>query len=95
MAKKKMSKKTAIIITISLLLILIVSLVIISLTKKPTEDIDKTFCPEESRNAEFCIEIYQPVCGYDSNHNQIQTFSNSCFACMNENVEYYIDGQCI
>jgi len=89
--KKKIKIK---IVMLFLLLILIVSFTIIALTKKPTGN-GIEFCTEESRNAEFCIEIYQPVCGYDSNQNKIQTFSNSCFACINENVKYYIDGQCL
>ena len=81
------------IVMLSLLLILVISIIIISLTKKPTEN-GTEFCTEESRNVDVCIEIYQPVCGYDSNGNKIQTYSNSCFACMNEEVKYYIDGQC-
>ena len=48
------------------------------------------YCPEESRNADACIEIYQPVCGFPIN----KTFSNSCFACMDENVIYYTQGEC-
>lgn len=54
----------------------------------------KTFCNPEQRNAEACIEIYQPVCGFSSSDEKIKTFSNSCFACMNENVEYYTEGEC-
>lgn len=89
-----MKKKIKImIVTLSLLLILIVSFIIISLTRKPTEN-GIEFCTEESRNAEVCIEIYQPVCGYDNNGNKIQTFSNSCFACADENIKYYIIGEC-
>lgn len=49
-----------------------------------------TYCPEESRNADACIEIYQPVCGFPIN----KTFSNSCFACMDENIIYYAQGEC-
>ena len=59
------------------------------------------FCDEESRGVEFCIEIYQPVCA----RVQIecittpcdpigQTFSNNCFACMNNNVLDYVNGEC-
>lgn len=50
----------------------------------------KVYCKEEQRKAEVCIEIYQPVCGYPLN----ETFSNSCFACMGQQVEYYIQGEC-
>lgn len=47
------------------------------------------FCYEEQRGAEVCFEIYQPVCG-----NNNQTYSNSCFACRNEAVAYYFEGEC-
>ena len=53
----------------------------------------KLFCPPESRNVESCIEIYQPVCGGDSAEKT--TYSNSCFACMDENVLYYTKGVCL
>lgn len=59
-------------------------------------------CTAEQREAEFCAEIYAPVCG------QVQvecfttpcepvpeTFSNSCFACMNERVISYTEGACV
>ena len=36
-----------------------------------------------------CIEIYQPVCGTDG-----QTYSNSCFLSLSENVEIDHQGQC-
>jgi len=61
----------------------------------------KTFCNEDQRNVDFCIEIYQPVCGWNdpSKINCItspcaDTYGNSCKACSNENVLYYISGEC-
>ena len=54
------------------------------------DDKQKVYCKEEQRKAEACIEIYQPVCGFPLN----KTFSNSCFACMDEQVEYHIQGEC-
>ncbi len=42
-------------------------------------------CPEDS--GEFCIQIYQPVCGEDG-----VTYSNSCVAC--QNVDKYKEGEC-
>ncbi len=58
-------------------------------------------CTEESRNADACIEIYEPVCGYfDGEKIQCikapcaNTYSNSCFACLDENVLYYKKGEC-
>tara|TARA_Y100000310_G_scaffold302635_1_gene340136 strand:- start:2334 stop:2768 length:435 start_codon:yes stop_codon:yes gene_type:complete len=66
-----------------------------------TQDETKTFCKEEQRNKDACIEIYQPVCGwYDSEKIQCikypcaTTFSNSCFSCSDENVLYYTEGEC-
>ena len=62
---------------------------------------DQTFCTEEQRNVDACIEIYQPVCGW-SDPEKVQCitypcasdYSNSCFACMDENVKYWTDGTC-
>ncbi len=64
------------------------------------EEIEKTYCTEEQRNADVCIEIYQPVCGWANEKIQClkwpcaSTYSNSCFACIDKNVEYYTDGEC-
>lgn len=61
----------------------------------------ENFCSENSKKVEMCIEIYKPVCGwYDSEKIQCvkypcaKTFSNDCFACMNENVKYWTEGSC-
>ena len=58
-------------------------------------------CSEDSRGVGACIEIYQPVCG-DVRVDCItapcdfvkETFPNSCFACLNERVNSYVDGEC-
>lgn len=42
-------------------------------------------CPENID--EFCIEVYQPVCGDDG-----KTYSNSCVAC--QTAEKYKEGEC-
>ncbi len=61
---------------------------------------NKTFCADESRGADVCIELYAPVCGWFGSEIKCikypcaQTFSNSCFACSNGNVEYYTQGEC-
>jgi len=68
--------------------------------KQPAQE-ERFNCTEESRKADFCIEIYQPVCGW-SDPEKIRcikfpcanTYSNSCFACMDENVLYYTEGEC-
>jgi hypothetical protein len=58
-------------------------------------------CSEESRNVDACIEIYQPVCASVQVEcvtqpctAVVETFSNSCFACMNERVDLYVVGEC-
>jgi len=61
----------------------------------------KNFCTPESRNAEACITLYDPVCGWND-PEKIQcikfpcanTYSNSCFACSDENVLYYTKEVC-
>ncbi len=51
---------------------------------------EKNHCTLEQKNAEACISLYDPVCGYPTK----QTFSNSCMACMNSKVNYWIKGEC-
>ena len=68
---------------------------------KKDSEVQRINCTEESRNADACIEIYQPVCGWND-PEKIQcikfpcasTYSNSCFACADENVLYYTKGVC-
>jgi hypothetical protein len=58
-------------------------------------------CNPEDRDVDACIEIYQPVCG-NVNVECVttpcppvkETFSNSCFACMNPRVDFYTEGEC-
>ena len=65
------------------------------------DDENKIFCNEGSRGADVCIELYMPVCGWFSSEIKCvkypcaQTFSNSCFACSNSDVEYYTPGECL
>ena len=62
---------------------------------------EKIFCEPGQRNAEACIALYKPVCGW-FNPGQIQcvkypcaqTYSNSCFACADKKVSYYTGGEC-
>ena len=51
---------------------------------------DHRYCTTDSRNADVCAQVYAPVCGYP----ETQTYSNSCFACMDASVEYYVNGEC-
>ncbi|MBS3050961.1 MAG: DUF333 domain-containing protein [Candidatus Aenigmarchaeota archaeon] len=58
------------------------------------------YCTEESRNADVCIRLYQPVCGWFGLEVQCvrypcaSTFSNSCEACKSPTVDYYTPGEC-
>lgn len=61
----------------------------------------ENYCTPESRQAEVCIQLYKPVCGwFDPEKIQCirypcaQTFSNSCFACANADVLYWTEGGC-
>ncbi len=105
---KPNSSLVIIIIILALILLIVVFYLIFSKPALPPIDDNNngnqippgaTLCPAET--GEFCIELYQPVCGYfDPKKIQCikypcaQTFSNSCFACSNENVLYYTDGEC-
>lgn len=79
--------------------LLILSLVLISCNIKTEEN--KTFCKPDQRNADFCIAVYEPVCGW-FNSSKVQCFKypcaitsgNSCEACKNENVLYWTEGEC-
>ena len=51
---------------------------------------NQTYCTAEQRQADACITLYEPVCGYPEK----STYSNSCFACMEENVLYWVDDVC-
>jgi hypothetical protein len=44
--------------------------------------------PDKIKLDQFCIEIYQPVCGCD-----LQTYSNTCFAQINGLTEW-TEGKC-
>lgn len=52
-----------------------------------------TYCQPEDRETEVCMQLYEPVCGFTSGGGK-ETFSNSCFACSNNQVEFYIPGEC-
>lgn len=68
------------------------------------EDIsDRVFeCTQEQKDAEACIEIYQPVCATINVQcittpcpPVLKTFSNSCKACQNSLTESYTMGECV
>jgi phage shock protein PspC (stress-responsive transcriptional regulator) len=54
-------------------------------------------CLPDMRGADFCMELYAPVCGFKerpSNTTIGSSFSNSCFACTNPEILFYIKGEC-
>ena len=68
--------------------------------KGQCKDKDKTVCKADDRN-KVCAEIYQPVCAYTFNTKkrypaQItrQTKGNSCEACNDPSVDFYVNGAC-
>lgn len=93
-----MRKKSqiTIFIIIAILIIAMVALVFMvsPKLKKAGETSEKIYCKAEQRNADVCISLYEPVCGFDKSKKQIKTFSNSCFSCIDENVKYYIKEEC-
>lgn len=61
----------------------------------------ENFCTPEQKKAEVCIQVYKPVCGWSDpqkiqciKYPCAQIFSNSCFACADENVLYWTEGEC-
>jgi len=91
-------------------LLLIIAAIIVAIVLVPQivrepspdqTDAVKTFCSPESREAEACITLYQPVCGWNDpekiqciKYPCAQTYSNNCFACIDENILYHTEGEC-
>ncbi len=104
MAKK--NKAILLSMLIALVIIVAILLLIIFMPKEssPAKDNnssgEKTYCKPEQKGAEFCYELYAPVCGWFNQNIKCikypcaQNFENNCFACANENVEYYTSGKC-
>jgi len=104
-----MEKKDLMLIGIIIVLIIVVALGIGSIkTIKSTQTTDSGArdntlieCLPGQRNADACIEIYDPVCAVVNVqcvttpcNPALQTFSNSCHACSNPLVSGYIEGKC-
>ena len=87
-------KKKVIVISL-IFLFLVLAFVLFSTKEKQEEtpESEKIYCKVEQRNIDVCIALYEPVCGW-SDSGVIKTYSNSCFACIDENVEYYLGGEC-
>ena len=68
--------------------------VTISFWEISTDEIEY-YCSEDDQDTDLdCNEEYDPVCGYDKDNNEVKTLSNSCYACKNEDVLYYVNGEC-
>lgn len=70
----------------------------INITANQTEQ--KILCTPEQKKAQVCPEYFSATCGWFNSSIQCikypcaQTFSNPCFACADENVDYYTVGEC-
>ncbi|MEK6918297.1 MAG: hypothetical protein AABW51_05100 [Nanoarchaeota archaeon] len=101
MKKKDKYKIWIVVILLSILAIFVISEIFFKAQVGTTKITKEVYCNAESRNVNVCVEIYSPVCGwFDSKKIQCikypcaQTFSNGCFACQDEKVEYYTEGEC-
>jgi len=60
-----------------------------------------TACKTGQRNADACVQVYEPVCGwFDTAKVQCvrapcaEEYNNSCLACANSEVLYWSEGNC-
>lgn len=67
----------------------------------PEIDLEVNVCSKVSGGMDACLDVYEPVCADVSVvcvaapcDPVKQTFSNGCYACMNDRVESYVDGTC-
>lgn len=89
---KKRIKRNILIAFVIIAVLILAAVVVSFLLKNPKPNVNdgRVYCPTGSENAQVCIEIYEPVCGYPA----ARTYSNSCVACSNAEVEYYFNGAC-
>jgi len=62
----------------------------------PDESGLREFC-DDSNRPEICTADYNPVCAHQSNcvgRDCWGTAGNACSACANENIDFYIPGEC-
>ncbi|MEM4134090.1 MAG: hypothetical protein QXO35_03660 [Candidatus Micrarchaeia archaeon] len=104
-AKVKMNKKMKIVFYFTIAMIAIAALIYFAdkIMKENSDNFDyknKNYCTPESRNAEVCITLYEPVCGWFNESIKCvrypcaATYSNKCFACQDPKVEYWTEGEC-
>ena len=62
------------------------------------QDVERILCTPEQIELQgepvACTMEYAPVCGYDADENQLDTFGNSCVACNAVGVVAYEEGEC-
>lgn len=97
---KKISKKKLVFlvgVSVIVAMLIFISLYLIFFNKDISVQ-DKNYCTEKSRSVDVCAEYYEPVCGYMAesclNPYCKKDFSNFCFACMNEEILFYIERVC-
>lgn len=90
-------------ITVLVIIVFIILIAALFIYSQQTKSIEKgkTYCTPESRKGEFCPTNYDPVCGwFDAQKVQCisypcaETYSNSCFACLDAKVEYWAKNAC-
>lgn len=99
--KNKQVLTVLILLIVSFIIVLVLYYSIGKIPENKNDDLEKIFCEDSDRDADFCIELYKPVCGWND-PEKIQcikypcatTYSNSCFACQNEDVLYWTEGEC-
>ncbi|MEM4589644.1 MAG: hypothetical protein QXK21_00010 [Candidatus Micrarchaeia archaeon] len=103
--KIKMDKKVNIVFYFAIAVIAIAALLYVAdkVLKENYNDFDyknKNYCTPESRKAEICVALYEPVCGWFNESIKCvrypcaATYSNKCFACQDPKVEYWTEGEC-
>ena len=61
---------------------------------------NRNYCSDESRKGLFCAQVYQPVCGWFNSQIKCirypcaEIYSNSCVACHDGKVDYWIEREC-
>jgi hypothetical protein len=95
-----MNKRELLKASLFILIFLALVFILISIRSKVPEN-KEIYCTINQRNATVCMSLYAPVCGYvqveciTTPCDPVQeTFPNSCVACLNENVLYYMGGEC-
>src|SRR3989344_2720838 len=77
-------------------ILLVVTLIVILFISGCTQPVEnKHICTDQEKAADVCMELAKPVCGFDATGKQVKTFSNSCFACIDAQVNYYTEDSCI